>query len=281
MFLRVSSLVEGKRAVAISEVEFASLATSRLFFLLFARCSGVVWFAPLFSRGEISRFVKVILALLLAALVFPVISASFRVDAPLSTSFGGGTTIRFLVAIASEFFIGAAIGLSLKLFFQSVYWAGETIARVGGVSVAESFDPLFGGEASPLSSFLFWLALAVFTACGGLEAFVDGFLNYFVLAPPQGVFVPEDLMERLFFTLSGSFTLGLRLAAPTIMATAVVYLGVGLNGRLFSQLNLSFASFNINALLTLFLLFLCIGVFCEIFETEFVSLMETFFAREI
>ena len=266
--------------MAISGVEIASLATSRLFFLLFARCVGVVWFAPLVSRGEISRFVRVILAFLLATLVFPVVSANFRVDAAVSTIFSGGMTIRFLIAVACEFFIGATVGLCLKLFFQGVYLAGETIARVGGVSVAESFDPSLGGESSALSSFLFWLALAVFTACGGLEAFVDGFLNYLVLTPPRGVFAPDGLAERILATLSGSFALGLRLAAPTILATTVVYIGVGVSGRLFSQLNLSFVSFNINALLALVLLFLGIGVFCQLFETEFASVIETIFVRD-
>ena len=267
--------------MAISGLELASLATSRLFFLLLARCAGVAWFAPPFSGTEVSRFVRIAFAILLAALVFPALSTSFNGAATTLTLFSEGAILRFLIAIAFEFFIGATVGFSLKLFFYCVYIAGETIARVGGVSVSESFDPSFGGESSALSSFLFWFALAVFAACGGLERFVDGFLSFLVSTPPAEIVASDELIERLVSTLSSSFALGLRLAAPTIITTGVVYLAVGVNSRLFAQLNLSIISFNLNALLTLVLLLLCIGIFCQVFESEFANFVEKLFIRGV
>ncbi len=263
--------------MTISGLELASLATSRLFFLLFARCAGLTWFAPVFCGVELSKRCRVVCAVLFAALVFPAISVNIGVDTSLLTIFSVASAFRFLLAFAFEFFIGAVLGLSLKLFFQGVYLAGEAIARVGGVSVAESFDPSLGGESSATSSFLFWLAIAVFASCGGLEAFTDGFLSFLVLTPPSEVIASEELIDRLLSTLSHSFILGLRIAAPTILATAAVYLAVGMNSRLFPQASLSLVSFNINALLTLVLFFLCIGVFCQVFESEITRMIGNLF----
>ena len=267
--------------MAISGLELASLATSRLFMLLFARCLGMTWFAPVLSGVDFSRIVRIIGAGLFALLVFPAVSANVGSDSVLPTFNNWGAATSLLWALVFEFFIGATVGFSLKLFFQGVFLAGEAIARVGGVSVAESFDPSLGGESSAPSSFLFWLAIAVFTACGGLEAFTDGFLSFLVSAPPSLVFDSREIVERLVTTLSGSFALGLRIAAPTILTTGAVYLGVGVNSRLFSQLNLSIISFNFNGLLTLVLIFLCIGVFCQVFQFEIVNLIEKLFVRSV
>ena len=91
------------------------------------------------------------------------------------------------------------------------------------------------------------------------------------------VVASEELIDRLLSTLSHSFILGLRIAAPTILATAAVYLAVGVNSRLFPQASLSLVSFNINALLTLVLFFLCIGVFCQVFESEITRMIGNLF----
>lgn len=267
--------------MAVSGLELASLATSRLFLLLFARCLGMTWFAPVLCGVDFSRIVRVIGASLFALLVFPAVSTNVGSDSILPSFYNFGGTARLLFALVFEFFIGATVGFSLKLFFQGVFLAGETIARVGGVSVAESFDPSLGGESSAPSSFLFWLAIAVFTACGGLEAFTDGFLSFLISAPPSEIVEFQEIVDRLVAALSGSFALGLRIAAPTILATGAVYLGVGVNSRLFSQLNLSIISFNFNGLLTLVLVFFCIGVFCQVFESEIVNLIEKLFIRSV
>ena len=118
----------------------------------------------------------------------------------------------------------------------------------------------------------------VFVACGGFEAFLDGFLNFFSIVAPGTSVSPSQLVDSFTGTLSSSFVLGLRVSAPVIITTAVVYLGVGINGCLFSQTNLSVVSFNVNSILTLVFLFLCVGVFCQVFQSEIAYFVEKIFS---
>lgn len=259
--------------------EQISFASARLFLFIFARCAGTVWFAPALGGADFSKLQKFAVSFLLAALVFPTVSACVdaeTVGVPLWTA---GAIVLDLCGVGCEVLLGAALGLLLKVFFQGLYLAGETIARLGGVSVSGSFDPTFGGETTAPSSFLFWLAMAVFIVCGGLEAFLDGFLAFFTSTPPGGIFDAALIVDVFTRTLISAFVLGLRLSAPVICTTAVVYLGVSFNGRFFSQLNLSLVSFNLNAILTLTLLLLCIGVTCQVFQSELENFLDALFRQ--
>ncbi len=262
----------------ISGLELVSFATLRLFLLIFARCVGATAFAPVFCGSEVSRLTRLSCAFLLAMLVLPSVSANAEAAAISAVVFSIPGAVRFAVAIAFEALLGAAVGCFLKVFFQGVYLAGEMIARVGGVSVMGSFNPAQGEETTAPASFLFWISLVVFAACGGFEAFLEGFLNLFFVVTPGASVLTADLVGRFAAALSSSFALGLRLCAPVVLTTAVVYLGVGINSRLFSQLNLSLISFNVNAILSLLLLFLCLGVFCQVFQTEIAYCIESLFA---
>ncbi len=262
-------------------MELTSFFTLRLFLLTFARCAGTVWFAPVFGGVEISRLNKLTCALLLSFLVFPSVAAGSDPSVSRAFVFNAGNCVLLALSLSFELLLGAGTGLFLKIFFQGVYLAGETISRIGGVSVAESFDPSLGGETTAPASFLFWAMLATFVACGGFEAFLDGFLHYFSVVAPGAGLSPSELVVNLTGALSSAFVLGLRLSAPVIIATALVYLCVGMSGRLFSQLNLYAISFNVNAILTLVLLFLCIGVFCQVFQSELASVVEKFFGARV
>ncbi|MCK4516995.1 MAG: flagellar biosynthetic protein FliR, partial [Spirochaetaceae bacterium] len=52
------------------------VAGAQLFFLLFVRITAMMAFAPLLSSGSIPRIAKIALALMSAALVFPMVQAS-------------------------------------------------------------------------------------------------------------------------------------------------------------------------------------------------------------
>lgn len=249
------------------EVETRLFSSVPLFLLLFARCVGVLWFAPVFREVVFSSIARLAFAFLLSLVTAPV-ALSVAPPSVAPESFCGGAAALFTMKLVVELFIGAAVGACLGIFFQGVALAGEVISRVGGVAVSGSFDPIQGGETTAPSTFLFWIATVVFIACGGLEAFVDGFLQFLTTLPPGSAVVVDNLVDKTVDALEASFALGLRLCAPVVLTTFVVYLGVGISGRLFSQLNLASVSFNVNALLTLALLFLCIGVFCQVFQSE-------------
>ena len=249
-----------------------------IFALIFARCFGTTFFAPAFGGVEVSRSIRAAVALTLAALIFPtVVDAAFATATAESSGWATGGVLRFGVALGVETLFGVALGLALRCLFSGVSLAGETIARVGGISVAGTFDPTTGEEIAPISRFLFGLALVVFATAGGFELFVEGLLNGFTRVEPGAAASASEAFADFARILTLSFSLAIKLAAPVILATAATYLAVGFLGRLLPRLNLFAVGFNVASLLTLAVLALSVGAFCSIFQTEIVAFLQTLF----
>ncbi len=255
-----------------SAVGFAFFA---LFATIFARCFGTTLFAPIFGGADVPRTVRIVVAATLTALVFP--SATANLDA----SSARWTLVSVGVAVATEFLFGVATGLTLRIFFSGAILAGETIARIGGISVAGTFDPTFGEEISAISRFLFLTAVVVFATTGGVELFLEGFLDGFAVVAPGRAALDETLILGLAEVLASSFALALKIAAPVIFAAGAVYLATGFLSRVVPQLNIMSISFSCNAFLTSAVLALTIGFSCRTFQTEIVELLEKTFVRSI
>lgn len=249
-----------------------------IFALICARCFGTTLFAPIIGGVEVSRSIRAAVAPTLAALVFPtVVGSAFETAVSEPNGWATGGVLRFALAFGVEILFGVAFGLALRCLFCGVSLAGETIARVGGISVAGAFDPTTGEESAPISRFLFWLALVVFATAGGFELFIEGLLTSFARVAPGAAASASGAIGGFAQILTLSFGLAIKLAAPVILSTAAVYLAVGFLGRLLPQLNLFAVGFNVAALLTLAVLGLSLGAFCSIFQTEIVAFLKTLF----
>ncbi len=252
-----------------------------IFALILARCFGTTFFAPMIGGFEVSRSIRAAVASTLAALIFPtVVDSAFEAAVSESTGWATGGVLRFAFALAAETLFGVAFGLALRCLFSGVSLAGETIARVGGISVAGTFDPTTGEERAPISRFLFGLALVVFATAGGFELFIEGLLTSFFSVEPGAAASATGLIENFAQILALSLVLAIKLTAPVLLATSAIYLAVGFLGRLLPQLNLFAVGFNIAPLLTLAVLALSVGAFCSIFQTEIVGFLNAFFRVE-
>ncbi len=250
------------------------LILTALFLRIFSRALGALWFAPCFGAVEVPKLFRVATAFALSALIFPVVFSNAHFE-------GESLDLaRLAGSVSLEFFFGAILGLSLTVFFNAARLFGEVVAHVGGISVAGFFDPSSGEESSAPTRLFFWIAIAVFVLCGGIESFVDGTLDYYSVPTPELGDGVRRFAELIGTALSSSFLLGFKLCAPFIAATGVAYLALGFASRASSSQNLSAAAFNLASLLTLIVLPVALGVFCRVFKVGFVDFLRvvrTFF----
>lgn len=256
-------------------VENVSLISLQLGALVFARCLGMIFFVPVLSGIEVSKLTRFLLAFLLALLVTP----SLLLDEVIVSdvvSLNSNVSL-FTVSLFKEVVWGSVVGLTLKIFFEGVFFAGETISKIGGISVAGSFDHLLGEDISSISRLLFWIAMSTFVLTRGCELFIDGFLNVFSVVHPAGSMEFGKIVEGLGSVLTASFILGLKIAAPVILSTLSVYLFTGVAGRVFPQLNLTTVGFSCSSLLTFIVLSLGISCCCLCFQNELTVFLERVF----
>ena len=259
-------------------IENFSLISLQIGALVFTRCLGMICFVPVFSGIVVSKLTSLLLAFLLAFLVTPSLLSDDVIVSNVSAL--NSNYLLFAVSLFKEAVWGSVVGLALKIFFEGVFFAGEIIGKIGGISVAGSFDHLLGEEISSISHLLFWIALSTFVLTRGCELFIDGFLNVFSVVRPAGSLEFGNVVESLGSVLTASFSLGLKIAAPVILSTLSVYLFAGIAGRTLPQLNLTTISFSCSSLLTFVVLSFGISCCCLCFQNELALFLERVFVMD-
>ena len=119
-----------------------------VFTLVLTRVSGLVMTAPVFSSTNVPIHVRAILAAAISVLIMP-----SQWNATLADP---GTTLQYAVYIGSELVVGLTLGLGIVILFSGIQLAGQVIGQLGGLMLADLFDPS-SGESSPLVSHLLLL----------------------------------------------------------------------------------------------------------------------------
>src|SRR5207247_5473392 len=97
---------------------------------------------------------------------------------------------------------------------------------------------------------------------------LDALLQSFTWMPPGQGHLPEGLVEALSQVTAKSFELGIRAAAPVMVALLLATLVVALISRTLPQLNAVVVGLNFNSLITLGVFALCLGSAAWVFQNE-------------
>lgn len=240
---------------------FETLLVGRFltFVFVLTRLSGVVLTAPMFSSQGIPLRFRALLAVSLALLVTPLQQITTSVAAV-------GNLIELARLMTLEALVGILLGLGLNVIFAGIQVSGQIISQMSGMSLADVFNPGFNDNVSVFSQLFFFLTLAVFVAVGGHRMLIEAVLDTFRWAPPGQAALGETYLETLTAIVSQSFLLGIRAAAPILTALLLSTIVLGLISRTLPQLNIIMVGFNLNALLTLGALFLCLGAVAWTFQ---------------
>jgi flagellar biosynthetic protein FliR len=245
----------------MSWLESFSLAPLFAFVFVLSRVSGLVLTAPTFTGSYIPRQVRVFLAVGIALVILPTQwSAPF--DAPTNV-------VDFAVLIAAELLTGMALGLGVAILAAGLQLSGQIIAQMSGMALADVLNPGSETDLPVFSSMLYMVTLAVFLVIGGHRALVDALLRTFQAFPIGHGGATGALGETLSALMSESFSLGLRAAAPAMVALLLATLVLGLIGRTLPQLNILVLGFGINTLVTLAALVVSVGAVALLFQDYF------------
>ena len=191
------------------------------------RMSALMLFAPVFSLPALTTRLRVLLALALSVMVYPMFDWP-RID-PLSA--------RGLLEIVNQITIGLMMGLILQVAIAAVVVAGQAISNSMGLSMAMMIDPNLGNVPT-VAQFLIVLATLVFVGLGGhgllLAMLVESFSSL-----PVGTFMMVDQSWRQVLAWSSMMFLGAVLIALPVMVTLLfINIGIGVITRAAPSLNI-------------------------------------------
>lgn len=241
-----------------------------LFTLVLTRLAAVLMTAPVFGAYSIPVKIRAIFAISLAALITPmqshiqvVIPPTFSAMAPILTE---------------ELITGLCLGLGAQLLFVSAQVAGQLAGQMGGMQMADTYNPASGTNTPLFAQILDLTSLGTFVLIGGPGQILTALLTTFNRVPPGEAEMPVNFMNYYVALLASGFEMGIRMGAPVILALLVSILLLGLIGRTLPQLNVLQVGFNVNAAVMLVALALTLnaGVWMvsDQFEIKLDQLME-------
>src|SRR5262245_30586922 len=170
--------------------------------------------------------------------------------------------------LAREAVLGLALGLAVLILLSGMQLAGQIISQTSGMTLADVANPTFDTSVPLFSQILEMLALAIFFLVGGHRQVIDALLRSFHWMPPGAGQLPDSLVEALAAVASQSFEVGIRAAAPVMVALLLSTLVVALISRTLPQLNAVAVGLNFNSLIVLGMFALCLGSAAWVFQEE-------------
>lgn len=238
-----------------------------VFALVLVRIGALVAVTVMFGSIAVPFRLRAAFALALAAAVTP-----FELDKGVSVP---PSLLAWLVLAGAEALVGLVLGLGVMILFSALQVAGQVISQMSGMQLADAFDPGFGGNVPVFSQLYFYVTLAVFLTIGGHRHVLAALFDTFEWMPAgQGEYVPS-VTAAVTGVLSQSFLLGIRAAAPVVVALLIATLILGLVGRTLPQLNILALGFGANALVALVALSLSLGCAAWLFQDQLPAVLET------
>ncbi|HQD62879.1 MAG TPA: flagellar biosynthetic protein FliR [Defluviitoga sp.] len=235
-----------------------------IYFFIFFRLVGIVFFIPLFSSQFLPVHMKVFISLFISYLILPSVNDTIPLNVPI------GTIVYNMVL---NFLIGITIGLITNILFYAVQFAGEIIGMQMGFSVANVFDPLSNDEISILSEFSFLFSVLFFFIIKGPLVLYTLIIDSFHKIP---VIFNLNVESYAIFSqkLFDVFIIGLKFSMPIIAFMILLKVALGIVSRLIPQVNVFMVGLPIEILIGFLLLLGVIMIWGENFSALFFQLIE-------
>jgi flagellar biosynthetic protein FliR len=216
-------------------------ATLTTALLVLARVAGLVGSSPVFGHMLVPPRVRTGIAAVLALAVIPPVAAAHAAPpVPLSVWDLAGMVIV-------EATIGVLLGLVAQFLFAGVSLGGQLAGMQMGFGMANLIDPSTHAQLTVVAQWQQLLAILVFLVLDVHHLLLRALLSSFTIVPP-GTLAIAALDVRGALALAGDmFTVGVRVAAPVLVALLLTNGAMGVLARTIPQLNVFVVGFPVNA----------------------------------
>jgi flagellar biosynthesis protein FliR len=132
---------------------------------------------------------------------------------------------------SSEFVLGVAIGLVPRLIVAAVEIAGEQIAPMMGLGVAQIFDPMAHSSQNVITSLLRNLGLLLGVLVGLHRVVIGAVIGSFQVVPAGAVHSTSRLTEMILIMTGDAVGTGVKLAIPLIAVLLVTQVALAFVSR--------------------------------------------------
>lgn len=212
------------------------------FILVLIRLSAFVVAMPLVGNEQVAPQIKILFALALTLLIFPLV--------PWNQTLPKDFENQFIWLAMKEALIGLILGYIGRLFFFVLMIAGEFISLSAGLSSEQLFNPATGGTTTAVTQFQVLIGSLLFLGMDGHHQLIAAVLRSYEVVPLSLEAI--QLMSQKEISAFGAEVIwqGLKLAAPVVLSIFFMNLIMGIIGKAVPQVNVLITSLPVNALIS-------------------------------
>ena len=243
------------------------------FILVFLRVSTFLVAWPLFSVYNVPAHLKILLAISISMVLFPVIS---KVGLE-----GKGFEENIAWLAAKEVLTGLCLGFVTRLFFFAVAFGGSLIATSSGLANGSIFNPTMGTNTTTVEQFYATLATLLFLALNGHHYFLTGLAQSFETIPLSISGTDLALLASKFsdsgLLLQRVSEAGIKISAPVLVSIFIMNVVMGIIGKTVPQINVFATSMPVNFMAALFVMIIAIPALIFQLDHDVISFAEILF----
>jgi len=240
-----------------------------LYFLVFARVGSMVMLLPAIGDAGIPSRVRLALALAISFAMAPALAGTYPHIVSNSPAALG-------VVLVQEITAGVLVGGMARLIMAALSVAGQLIATQTGLAYTQTIDPTFGEQGAIVGTFFNMLGVVLIFATNLHHLAIGAIHGSYNMIPPGAPLPFGDMAQEAINIVSGTFALGLELAAPFLVFGLAVNASIGLLARLVPQIQVFFITQPINILAGFFLMMLLMGSMMTLFLNYYATEMGRF-----
>jgi flagellar biosynthesis protein FliR len=230
----------------------------------FLRISAFVLAAPIIGTRSVPARVRIVFAMGLTVVLSPLVAGQMLPAAALLSADG------LLIAV-HQVFIGAGLGLVLRMVFFVLEFAGQIIAQQMGLGFAAMVDPASGAQVPVIAQFYVILATLLFFAFDAHLKLIELLADSFRLMPIAGSGFAPAGFARIVAWSGELLGFGVLVMLPVVASLLVVNLAFGVMARSAPQLNIFAVGFPVMILFGTVMIGLTLGMLPEQVEMLFAS----------
>jgi len=231
------------------------------FTLIFVRLGTALMIMPGIGDSFTPQNIRLYIALAMSFVLMPVIQQYMPSPIP--------PLLTLFTLIIMEFIIGLFIGTIARILIAALDVAGMIISMTAGLSNAQVFIPTSATQGSVVGALL--------SMAGGLIIFVTnlhhmmiyGLVESYSMFPVGGVPDAGSMAEMVSRTFSLSFLIGFQIAAPFVVMSMLIFIGMGVLSRLMPQIQVFILALPVQILLALVTLFFVISTIMLFWVSKF------------
>lgn len=231
------------------------------FLLTFVRLGTAMMLIPGPGDSFVPRNVRLLFAVSFAFLMTPVTTDFMPAQLPVG--------YKLYSLIGYEFVIGLLYGTLARIFMTALDVAGMIISMVSGLGSAQLFNPSLASQGSLLGAFFSITGVIVLFALNLHSILIMGMTETYQIFPVGMLPETASMAELISKAVATSFSIGVKIAAPFMVMTLMVYLGMGVISRLMPQIQVFLIALPLQIWMSLILIALALSSILLFWAQEF------------